>query len=88
MDDISYTAHVSHKKSAITLKAKLQKVAKHNLRKYKSVDYNADNIFLIYGTTNFVQDVKDVHYKEFDLPLMVYNDSQKRADRMIMVKFI
>lgn len=83
MGGISYTAHVSNKKSAITSKAKLQKVAKHNLRKYKSADYNADNIFLIYGTTNLVQDVKKVYHKEFDLSLMVYNDSQKRADRKI-----
>lgn len=83
MGGISYTAHVSNKKSAITSKAKLQKVAKHNLRKYKSADYNADNIFLIYGTTNLVQNVKDVYHKEFDLLLMVYNDSQKRADRKI-----
>lgn len=36
MGNISYTAHVSNKKSAITSKSKLASVAKHNLRKYKS----------------------------------------------------
>ena len=38
MGNISYTAHVSNKKSAITSKSKLVAVAKHNLRKYKSSD--------------------------------------------------
>ena len=33
MGNISYTAHVSNKKSAITSKSKLAAVAKHNLRK-------------------------------------------------------
>lgn len=32
MGNISYTAHVSNKKSAITSKSKLAAVAKHNLR--------------------------------------------------------
>lgn len=40
MGNISYTAHVSNKKSAITSKTKLAAVAKHNLRKYKSSDYS------------------------------------------------
>lgn len=54
MEGISFTAHVSNKKSAITSKSKLAGVAKHNLRKYKSEEYSADNIFLIYGTDNLV----------------------------------
>ena len=48
MEGISFTDHVSNKKSAITSKSKLAGVAKHNLRKYKSEAYSADNIFLIY----------------------------------------
>ena len=55
MEGISFTAHVSNKKSAITSKSKLAGVAKHNLRKYKSEQYSADNIFLIYGTDNLVR---------------------------------
>ena len=83
MEGISFTAHVSNKKSAITSKSKLAGVAKHNLRKYKSEEYSADNIFLIYGTDNLVQDVKAVYHQEFDEALKVYNENQTRADRKI-----
>ena len=83
MEGISFTAHVSNKKSAITSKSKLAGVAKHNLRKYKSEAYSADNIFLIYGTDNLVQDVKAVYHQEFDEALKVYNENQSRADRRI-----
>ncbi len=83
MEGISFTAHVSNKKSAITSKSKLAGVAKHNLRKYKSEEYSADNIFLVYGTDNLVQDVKAVYHQEFDEALKVYNENQTRADRKI-----
>lgn len=83
MEGISFTAHVSNKKSAITSKSKLAGVAKHNLRKYKSEAYSVDNIFLIYGTDNLVQDVKAVYHQEFDEALKVYNENQTRADRKI-----
>ena len=76
-------AHVSNKKSAITSKSKLAGVAKHNLRKYKSEEYSANNIFLIYGTDNLVQDVKAVYHQEFDEALKAYNENQTRADRKI-----
>lgn len=58
-------------------------MAKHNLRKYKSEEYSAENIFLIYGTDNLVQDVKAVYHQEFDEALKVYNENQTRADRKI-----
>lgn len=83
MEGISFTAHVSNKKSAITSKSKLAGVAKHNLRKYKSEEYSADNIFLIYGTDNLVQDVKAVYHQEFDEALKVYNEKQTRSARKI-----
>lgn len=83
MEGISFTAHVSNKKSAITSKSKLAGVAKHNLRKYKSEEYSAENIFLIYGTDNLVQDVKAVYHQEFDEALKGYNENQTRADRKI-----
>ena len=83
MEGISFTAHVSNKKSAITSKSKLAGVAKHNLRKYKSEEYSADNIFLVYGTDNLVQDVKAVYHQEFDEALKAYNENQTRADRKI-----
>ena len=65
-------------KSAINSKAKLAGVAKHNLRKYRSQDYSRDNITLLYGTTNLMQDVKDVYRREFDAALQEYNTKQTR----------
>lgn len=64
-------------------KSKLARVSKHNLRKYKSEAYSADNIFLIYGTDKLVQDVKAVYHQEFEEALKVYNENQSRADRRI-----
>lgn len=83
MGNISYTAHVSNKKSAITSKSKLAAVAKHNLRKYKSSDYSKDNICIIYGTSNLIDDVKTVYHKEFDEALEEYNKKQIRPGRKI-----
>ena len=83
MGNISYTAHVSNNKSAITSKSKLAAVAKHNLRKYKSSDYSKDNICIIYGTSNLIDDVKTVYHKEFDEALEEYNKKQTRQDRKI-----
>ena len=83
MGNISYTAHVSNKKSAITSKSKLTAVAKHNLRKYKSSDYSKDNIVIVYGTSNLIDDVKTVYHKEFDEALEEYNKKQTRPDRRI-----
>ena len=83
MGNISYTAHVSNKKSAITSKSKLTAVAKHNLRKYKSSDYSKDNIVIVYGTSNLIDDVKTVYHKEFDEVLEEYNKKQTRPDRRI-----
>lgn len=83
MGNISYTAHVSNKKSAITSKSKLAAVAKHNLRKYKSSDYSKDNIVIVYGTSNLIDDVKTVYHKEFDEALKEYNKKQTRPDRRI-----
>lgn len=83
MGNVSYTAHISNKKSGITSKSKLLGVAKHNLRKYKSNDYSEDNILIIRGTDDLYQDVKQVYHQEFDEVVKEYNKSQKRADRKI-----
>ena len=83
MAGMSFSAHISNKKSGITSKAKLEGVAKHNLRKYKSSDYSADNIVVLQGTHNLVRDVKAVYHQEFDAALKDYNDRQKREDRKI-----
>ena len=83
MGNVSYSAHISNGKSAITSKKALAGVAKHNMRKYKSVDYSSENIRLIYGTTDLFQDVKRVYHREFDDVVNEYNSRQKREDRKI-----
>lgn len=83
MGSVSYSAHISNGKSAITSKNKLAGVAKHNLRKYKSGEYSSDNIELIFGTKDLYQDVQKVYYEEFDEIVREYNEKQTRADRRI-----
>lgn len=83
MGNVSYSAHISNGSSAIRTKGKLKAVANHNLRKYRSLDYNRDQIVLLYGTTNLYKDVQDVYHREFDEALAEYNRKQKRADRRI-----
>ena len=83
MAGMSFSAHISQKKSGITSKTKLEGVAKHNLRKYKSSDYSARNIVVLQGTHNLVRDVKTVYHQEFDAALKDYNERQTRADRKI-----
>ena len=83
MAGMSFSAHISNKKSGITSKTKLEGVAKHNLRKYKSSDYSANNIVILQGTKNLVRDVKSVYHQEFDAALKEYNERQKREDRKI-----
>ena len=82
MGNVSYSAHISNGKSAITSKSKLLGVAKHNLRKYKSPKYSSDNILLLRGTEDLYQDVKNVYHQEFDEAVQQYN--QKQAEELIM----
>lgn len=69
MGNVSYSAHISNGKSAITSKSKLLGVAKHNLRKYKSPEYSSDNILLLRGTliSKWVYN-HHFHYKENRVP--------------------
>lgn len=83
MGSVSYSAHISNGKSAITSKSKLQGVAKHNLRKYKSDDYSSENIILLEGTENLYQDVRNIYQREFGNAVREYNDKQKRPERRI-----
>ena len=83
MDDVSYSAHISNGKSAINSKSRLSGVAKHNLRKYRSKEYDRDNIVLLFGSTNLLQDVKKVYHDTFTEALEQYNQKQTRADRRI-----
>ena len=83
MDDVSYSAHISNGKSAINSKGKLSGVAKHNLRKYRSKEYDRENIVLLYGSTNLLWDVKKVYQDNFLKALEQYNQKQTREDRRI-----
>lgn len=83
MDDVSYSAHISNGKSAINSRAKLSGVAKHNLRKYRSKEYDRENIVLLFGSTNLLHDVKKVYKDTFTEALQRYNQKQTRADRKI-----
>lgn len=83
MDDVSYSAHISNGKSAINSKGKLSSVAKHNLRKYRSKEYDRENIVLLFGSTNLMRDVKKVYRDTFAEALQQYNQKQTRADRRI-----
>ena len=49
MNKVSYSAHISNGKSAINSKGRLSGVAKHNLRKYRSKEYDRENIVLLFG---------------------------------------
>ena len=83
MAGLSYSAHLSQKNSAINSKAKLTGVAKHNLRKYRSLEYDKENIVILWGTDKLVQDVKKVYKEQFDEAVREYNKKQTRDDRKI-----
>lgn len=83
MERLSYSAHLSQKNSAINSKAKLAGVAKHNLRKYHSNDYDKENIVILCGTDKLVQDVKKVYREQFSEAVEEYNKKQIREERKI-----
>ena len=53
---------------------------KHNLRDY---DKNRDDIFVIYGSNNLFNDVRDLYLQEFEQARIEYNQQQTREDRKI-----
>ena len=83
MERLSYSAHLSRKNSAINSKAKLAGVAKHNLRKYRSNNYDKENIVILCGTDKLVQDVKKVYMEQFSEAVEEYNKKQTREERKI-----
>ena len=83
MAGLSYSAHLSQKNSAINSKAKLLGVAKHNLRKYRSNDYDKENIVILWGTDKLVQDIKKVYREQFSEAVEEYNKKQTREERKI-----
>lgn len=83
MERLSYSAHLSQKNSAINSKAKLAGVAKHNLRKYRSNDYDKENIIILCGTDKLMQDIKKVYREQFSEAVEEYNKKQTREERKI-----
>lgn len=83
MERLSYTAHLSNGDHAINSKSKLSGVAKHNLRKYRSEEYDKENIVILCGTDKLVQDVKKIYKEQFDEAVQKYNANQTRDDRKI-----
>lgn len=79
---ISYSLHISSKKHALTTTKKVAGASKHNLRQYESEEYCEENIFVLIGGDNILDDVKECYHQEFDACLEKYNEG-KRADRQI-----
>ena len=80
---LSYSLHVGNKAHALTTVAKVSSASKHNLRKYKSEEYNKDNIVQLVGSDNILNDVKQIYHQEFDAAIKEYNSKQLRSDRKI-----
>lgn len=70
----------SYTNNAIQNSTQLSKVNKHNLRDY---DNKVEDIELIYGTNDIVDDVKSLYAQEFKESQEEYNNKQIREDRKI-----
>lgn len=70
----------SFSNNAIQNAKQLSDANKHNLRDY---DKNRDDIFVIYGSNNLFNDVRDLYLQEFELARIEYNQQQTREDRKI-----
>lgn len=70
----------SFSNNAIQNAKQLSDANKHNLRDY---DKNRDDIFMIYGSNNLFNDVRDLYLQEFEQAKIEYNEKQTREDRKI-----
>ena len=70
----------SFSNNAIQNAKQLSDANKHNLRDY---DKNRDDIFVIYGSNNLFNDVRDLYLQEFEQAKIEYNEQQTREDRKI-----
>ena len=77
-ENVSGTTSLSN--NAIQNANDLSKANKHNLRDY---DHNKEEIFTVYGTSDLVNDVKDIYLEEFEQARLEYNAKQTREDRKI-----
>ena len=77
-ENVSGTTSLSN--NAIQNAKDLSDVNKHNLRDY---DNQTELIRTIYGTSDIVNDVKQVYLEEFEQVRIEYNNKQTRNDRKI-----
>ena len=77
-ENVSGTTSLSN--NAIQNAKDLSDVNKHNLRDY---DNQTELIRTIYGTSDIVNDVKQVYLEEFEQARIEYNNKQTREDRKI-----
>ena len=70
----------SFSNNAIQNAKQLSDANKHNLRDY---DKNRDDIFVIYGSNNLFNDVRNLYLQEFEQAKLEYNEKQTREDRKI-----
>ena len=91
--EISVSFTVGTYDYAIPNLKKLEKIDKHNNRKYyvsyrKELDLSlSKHNILIKGTNNLVEDVKKIYKEEFDEAVFKYNEKQTREDRKILDYF-
>lgn len=79
----SYSFHLSNKGNALTTTAKVGGASKHNLRLYKSEEYDRNQIVILEGSSDSIlDDVKQIYHEEFDEALERYNE-KVRPDRRI-----
>ncbi len=77
-ENVSGTTSLAN--NAIQTAKDLSDVNKHNLRDY---DNQTELIRTIYGTSDIVNDVKQVYLEEFEKARIEYNNNQTRNDRKI-----
>jgi len=80
---VAYSFHLSGKGHSVSSTGKVSQVSRHNLRLYKSADYDKSQIEILRGSdTSVLSSIKEIYHAEFDDALDKYN-SGKREDRKI-----
>ena len=74
---IAYSLHISSNKNALSTTTKVSGASKHNLRKYKSDDYDPNGIVTYVGSDNILNDVKKAYHELFDDAVKEYNKGKK-----------
>ena len=83
MGELAYSFHLSSKGHAVGTIGKVGQVSKHNLRAYKSDDYDPGMISVLAGSeTSILDSVKKIYEDEFSDALQEYN-GKRREDRQI-----